>query len=114
MYFAAALTLLLVSVIPAQKKDKLEWQEGTLTNIEAARDAWGHIAYTVDAGEYIYTAGHFHFRGNDTALPLTINTKVKFAIKKDKFYLVDDEGKEHKLKLEKKALKIKLSSPSSA
>lgn len=87
-------------------KDKV-WQEGTLTNISAARDAWGHVAYTIDAGEYVYTAGHFHFRGNDTALPLVVNTKVKFAIKKDKFYLVDDEGKEHKLKLEKKALKIK-------
>lgn len=104
----------LVLVVPAQKKDKREWQEGTLTDITAKRDAWGHIAYTIDTGEMVYTAGHFHFRGSDKPLPLTINTKVKFAIEKEKFYLVDDEGKEHKLKLEKKALKTPSASPAEA
>lgn len=106
-YIAAVvicLALALGTFAQRPSKDKV-WQEGKLINIEAARDAWGHVAYTVDAGEFVYTAGHFIFRGKRLPLPLTINTKVKFAITKDRFYLIDEDGKEHKLTLEKKELK---------
>lgn len=100
------LAVALTVPVAAQKQSKdLVWQEGMLIDITAKRDAWNYTAYTIDSDQYVYTAGHFIFRGKRLPLPLTINTKVKFAIVKENFYLVDDEGKEHKLKLEKKALK---------
>jgi hypothetical protein len=34
-----------------------------------------------------------------------VNTVVKFAIEKNKVHLLDEDGKEHELKFEKKALK---------
>jgi hypothetical protein len=60
----------------------------------------------VDAGEFTYTFSHLHFR-HDPALPVTINTVVKFSIEKQKVILQDEKGKNHDMKLEKKALNEK-------
>lgn len=103
------------SVIAADKKR--DWQEGKLIDITSESRTYGsvvngvgsvgqgdRIRYVIDDGKYIYTAYHTHFR-RDKALPLTIKAKVKFAIEKGKFYILDEDGEEHELKLEKKALK---------
>jgi hypothetical protein len=42
---------------------------------------------------------------HDKPLEVTVNAPVKFAIEKGDCYLLDDEGKEHKLMVEKKILK---------
>ncbi len=92
---------------------KRDWQEGKLTDISTAPFTEGtfrgsarkeKIVYTVDAGKYIYTFSHLHFP-RDKAMPVTINAPVKFAIEKSKVYMLDENGEEHDLKFEKKALK---------
>lgn len=90
-----------------------EWQEGKLIDISSAPFTEGtfggpahkeKIMYVIDAGKYIYTFSHLHFP-HDKAMPVTVNGVVKFAIEKNKVYILDEDGKEHDLKFEKKALK---------
>jgi hypothetical protein len=108
--------LILASVAITKERD---WQEGKLIDITSEPYVIGsvfngaggvyqreRIRYQIDDGKYIYTASHIH-RRRDKALPLTINAKVKFAIEKSKFYILDEDGEDHELKLEKKALKEK-------
>src|SRR5436853_7742765 len=107
-------TIMLASLAIAKDRD---WQEGKLIDITSEARTRGsiyngtgmmvqyeRISYVIDNGKYIYTASHTH-RRRDKPLPLTIKAKVKFAIEKSKFYLMDEDGKEHELRLEKKALK---------
>lgn len=61
--------------------------------------------YEVDAGDVIYVAKRTLTRRGDKQLKLTVNTPVRFAVKKDDFYLLDEDGKQHKLSIEKKTLK---------
>jgi hypothetical protein len=61
--------------------------------------------YTIDDGKYLWVVGRRMLRKNDKPLDLTVNGSVKFAIEKADCYLLDDEGKEHKLTVEKKTLK---------
>jgi hypothetical protein len=42
---------------------------------------------------------------HDKPLNVTINAPVKFAIENEDCYLLDDQGTEHKLVVEKKTLK---------
>lgn len=108
--------LMLASVAIAKEHD---WQEGKLIDISSEPYVVGgvfegtgsvqqreRIKYRIDDGTYIYTASHIH-RRRDNALPLTINAKVKFAIEKSRFYILDEDGEDHELKLEKKVLKEK-------
>lgn len=90
-----------------------EWQEGKLIDISSAPFTEGtfggpahkeKIIYVIDAGKYVYTFSHLHFP-HDKALSVTVNSVVKFAIEKNKIYILDEDGKEHDLKFEKKALK---------
>ena len=57
--------------------------------------------YTIDDGKYVFVVSRQIMR----PLKLTVNTPVKFAIEKRYCYLLDEEGKEHKLLVEKKTLK---------
>jgi hypothetical protein len=95
---------------PAKER---EWQEGKLIDISSAPFTEGTIGglahkekiiYVIDAGKYIYTFSHLHFP-HDKAMPVTVNSVVKFAIEKNKVYILDEDGKEHDLKFEKKSLK---------
>lgn len=99
---------------PIKERD---WQEGKLTDIISEPYTVGYMAngvggvaqlerisYVIDTGKYIYTLRHIHHR-KDTAMSVTVNTTVKFAVTKDKAYLVDEEGEEHELKFVKKTLK---------
>jgi hypothetical protein len=94
-----------------------EWLEGKLLDIGSAPYTYGsvvngtggvhqgeRITYRIDDGKYVYTASHTH-RRRDKALPLTVNDKIKFALEKDKVYILDEDGKEHELKFVKKTLK---------
>lgn len=106
----------------AQKILESEWKTGTLINVTSERGtrtvgsgSGGNIAvntlrndatyYEIDAGDLIYVAKRTLTRRGDKQLKLTVNAAVKFAIKKDDFYLLDEDGKQHKLSLEKKTLK---------
>lgn len=63
--------------------------------------------YTIDDGKYLWVVSRRMMKKNDKPLDLTINIPVKFAVEKQDCYLLDDEGKEHKLVVEKKTLKPK-------
>jgi len=93
------------------------WQEGKLLDIVndpyTQGSIWAgtngaihkeRITYIIDAEKYVYTASHLHFR-HDKAMPVTVNATVKFAIEKNKVYILDEENKEHELKFEKRTLK---------
>jgi hypothetical protein len=79
------------------------------------RDHLGHVLlrrddasyYAIDSGDMIYTIKRTLTSRHDKQLKVTINAPVKFAIEKDDVYLLDEEGKEHKLPLESKRLKGK-------
>ena len=99
---------------PEKKRD---WQEGKLTDIQTEPYTYGsivegtghmhqaeRITYLIDDGKYIYAASHTH-RRRDKALPVTVNAKIKFALEKSKFYILDEDGEEHELKFVKKTLK---------
>jgi len=105
-----------VLALPAIAKDRI-WQEGKLIDITSETRTHGSIvngtgvmvedervSYVIDDGKYIYTASHI-YRRRDKPLLVTVKAKVKFAIEKSKFYIVDENGKEHELRLDKKALK---------
>lgn len=61
--------------------------------------------YTIDDGKYLWVVSRRITKKHDKPLDLTVNAPVKFAIEKSDCYLLDDEGKEHKLVVEKKTLK---------
>ncbi len=61
--------------------------------------------YTIDDGKYLWVVSRRIVKKKDKPLNLTVNGPVKFAIEHGDCYLLDDEGKEHKLVVEKKTLK---------
>jgi hypothetical protein len=102
---------------PGVADKKRDWQEGKLIDVSNEPYTYGsvvngtggihqgeHITYRIDDGKYIYTAKHSH-RRHDKALPVTVNDKVKFAIEKEKVFILDEDHKEHELKFVKKTLK---------
>lgn len=109
---AIVVCLAVLTVFGTPDKER-DWQEGKLMDISSAPFTEGTIGgpshkekiiYVIDAGKYIYTFSHLHFP-HDKAMPVTVNSVVKFAIEKNKVYILDEDGKEHDLKFEKKALK---------
>jgi hypothetical protein len=61
--------------------------------------------YTIDDGKYVWVVSRHMTKAEDKPLNVTINAPVKFAIEKKDCYLLDDQGEEHKLALERKILK---------
>lgn len=61
--------------------------------------------YTIDDGKYLWVVSRRITKKHEKPLDLTVNAPVRFAIEKSDCYLLDDEGKEHKLVVEKKTLK---------
>jgi hypothetical protein len=61
--------------------------------------------YTINDGKYLWVVSRRMVKKHDKPLNLTINAPVKFAIEKEDCDLLDNEGKEHKLTVEKKILK---------
>ena len=67
--------------------------------------------YTIDDGKYVWVVSRRMVRKNDKPLDLTINAPVKFAVEEGDCYLLDDQGKDHRLMVEKKTLKTPSPSP---
>lgn len=63
--------------------------------------------YRIDAGEIVYVAKRTLTHRRDKQLNVTVNGTVKYAVSGEDFYLLDDDGKEHKLSLEEKIAKPK-------
>jgi hypothetical protein len=61
--------------------------------------------YTIDDGKYVWVVSRHMTKAEDKPLNVTVNAPVKFAIEKKNCYLLDDQGEEHKLTLERKILK---------
>jgi hypothetical protein len=61
--------------------------------------------YTIDDGKYVWVVSRHMTKAEDKPLNVTINAPVKFAIEKKSCYLLDDQGEEHKLAVERKILK---------
>lgn len=64
-----------------------------------------YAVYAIQAGNIVYTARqHLMFDFSKPA-NVTLGEKLKYAVEKDKLYMVDDNGKEFSAKIVKKALK---------
>jgi hypothetical protein len=63
------------------------------------------VLYTIDDGKYVWVVSMRMIKKHDKPINVTINAPVKFAVDNEDCYLLDDQGKEHKLVVEKKTLK---------
>lgn len=121
IFFLLAFTI--ASFLTFAKDKPREWKTGTLfdTTSEKGKRLVGSggsiherrddaTYYAIESGDIIYTLKRTLTSRHDKQLRVTINGPVKFAIEKDDFYLLDEDGKEHKLSLESKRLKEKSSS----
>jgi hypothetical protein len=109
----------LTNVSPAHAKEKERaWQDGVLldSSTETGTRLIGNgngidtmrndvTYYQVDNGKMIYVVARSLRNRRDKALDVTINRHVQFAIEGSTCYLRDQEGKEHKLTVEKKIAK---------
>ena len=62
--------------------------------------------YTIDDGRYLWIVSRRMTKKDDKPLNVTIDAPVKFAIEKKACYLLDEQGEEHKLTVERKRPKI--------
>jgi hypothetical protein len=76
---------------------------GSNGNIASRRD--DHMFYTIDSGDMVYVAERGLRSSRDKPIPVTINKDVRFYIKGQELYLQDENGKEHKLTIEKQTAK---------
>ncbi len=106
----------------AEKIHDSDWKTGKLTDVRFEKDSrivgvtdqhGGEITqrrndstyYEIDAGDLVYVVKQALRHKRDKQLNLTVNAPVKFAIIKGDFYVLDEDGKEQKLSIEKKTLK---------
>ena len=111
---------LVVCSPPFAAKDRA-WTTGTLVNAVTERDSRDVgvpptivtgpkvvtlrndvTYYTIDDGKYVWVVTRRMTKKVDQPLHVTIDTPVKFAIEKKTCYLLDEQGEEHKLTVEKK------------
>ncbi len=117
------LLLLVVCSLPLPAKDRV-LTTGTLVNAETESDP-RHVGvpptivtgpkvvtlrndvtyYTIDDGKYRWVVTRRMTKKDDKPLDLTVNAPVKFAIEKKTCYLLDGQGQEHKLAVERRTLK---------
>jgi hypothetical protein len=121
--FLSGVLLLVVCSPPFLAKDRA-WTTGTLVSAETERDPRSVgvpptlitgpkivtlrndvTYYTIDDGKHVWTVSRRMTKKDDKPLNVTINTPVKFAIEKKACYLLDEQGEEHKLVVERKILK---------
>lgn len=75
--------------------------------------SWNHEKFTfaIEGDEYIYVVSHvLSFRWSKE-VQLTVNGPVKYAVEKNKLYLIDENNRQFKMKIEKKILKEKAAAP---
>ncbi len=122
------LTVLCLCALVYAKDKPREWKTGTLTEVTQEKHSRivgstngsnGNIHgsvherrddsayYHIDAGDLIYIAKRTLTSRGDKQLKVTTNAPIKFALVGDDFYILDEDGKEHKLSLEEKVAKPK-------
>lgn len=103
----------------AKDKKPIEWHTGTLldsttergTRLIANKDRAYEVRrdnsfYEIDDGEkYIYVVRRSMTSRRDKPIRLTVNGPVRFALAGDDILLLDENGKQHRLAIEKKILK---------
>jgi hypothetical protein len=132
---SALLLGILVVTLPATAKGKKhDWQQGKLLSIDESRYLWGttgsadtegkasdsgdysgatrtdsaalytiYQIYTIESDSYIYVVRE---RQRKPA-PLTVNGPIRYAIEKDRVFILDENSKVHEAMLRKKTLKEK-------
>jgi len=119
----SVMLILVVCSSPFLAKERA-WISGTLVNADTERDSTAVgvpptivtgpkiltlrndvTYYTIDDGKYLWVVSRRMTKKDDKPLNLTINAPVKFAIEKKTCYLLDEQGEEHKLAVERKRLK---------
>lgn len=123
-----ALLLLCFCTLALAKDNPREWKSGTLVDVTmeknskligAMNGANGNFSrgitqrrddstyYYIDAGDLTYIAKRTLTHHHDKQLNVTVNAPVKYAISGNDLYLLDEDGKEHKLSIEEKIAKKK-------
>jgi hypothetical protein len=121
---------LLGLAFPAGAEKPRDWQTGKLVDSERSREYAGssgsvnvngtpgyseravyHPTQTVviEGRDYAYTVVEDNSGPSWHPLPqklanLTVNAPIKYAVEKQKLYLIDDNGKEHKMEIVKRVL----------
>jgi len=106
LYLLLCISLTAALSAPGRAGEKdLEWKTGKLIDVQT-RGRGRHAAtyYAIDGGDLIYLAQRTVTR-RDKPLNVTVHGKVRFAVKGSDIYLLDDDGKQHRLTLEKKTAK---------
>lgn len=132
--FAALIALLCLSMfVYADIKDR-DWKTGKVLDMESerfttyggsttqgrinndgtyssstSRSSWNHNKFTfaIEGDEYIYVVSHVLSWRWSKEVQLTVNGPIKYAVEKNKLYLIDENDREFKMKIEKKILKEK-------
>lgn len=105
-YLLLFISLIAAFLAPSRSAEKdFEWKTGKLMDVQT-RGRGRHAAtyYAIDGGNLIYLAQRTVTR-HDKPLNVTVHGSVRFAVKGSDFYLLDDDGKQHRLTLEKKTAK---------
>jgi hypothetical protein len=123
-----ALLLLCFCTLALAKDSPREWKTGMLVDVTMEKNSKlagtmagangnfsGVIAqrrddstyYHIDAGDLTYIAKRTLTHRRDKQVKVTVNAPVKYAISGDDLYLLDEDGKEHKLSVEEKIAKKK-------
>ncbi len=114
------LTLYLASAMLAANKDRV-WQTGMLLNMSESSTLRGFTnsgengtstainrvdeVYTIDSGDVIYVSTEkLKWRWSKPA-DLIVNKPVKFVVDGKKLFVLDENGKEHETKIQKRTAK---------
>jgi hypothetical protein len=105
-YLLLLISLMAVFSTPGRTDEKdLEWKTGKLLDVQTrGRGRIKATYYAIDTGDLTYLAMRTVNR-RDKPLNVTVHGNVKFAVKGGDLFLMDDDGKEHRLTLEKKTAK---------
>lgn len=101
-----ALCLILLASLPLLAAKQREWHTGKLVSMTQTHTdinnstTINHVE--IDAGDVTYFADQFMKFAWNHSPKLTENSEVKWAVDNNDFYLIDEAGKEFKLKLIKK------------
>jgi len=90
-------------VTAKDKGDKTQYSGSKTTTTSQDYDTFQ--IYTVEGGGKIYTAKEQLLFPWSKPANITVGEKVKYVIDKNRMYLLDDDGKEHKAKVTKVKMK---------
>lgn len=78
------------------------WQTGKVTSATVTRIS-ACALFQIDSGTMLYDATECSMKRQPANL--TVNGRVTFAVEKIKLFVIDDDGKEHEMAIERKTLK---------